>query len=231
MSTISGLVGTYSSSSSFVDSVLGSTSSSSSGTSLVDYNMIKSGAYKKLMQAYYSQESSETNEDEEKSLTLAKSSAEDLATSTADVMKSGFDESDREDLLESLKSWVDDYNSVIESTDDINDTSTLRQVLWMTQMTEANEGLLSDIGITVNSDNTLSIDEDAFAEADLTTVNSLFDRNSSSSYGSKIVSYAASTYSAASNSLSSSSTASAYTSTGSYRSSSLDYSSLFDSLS
>ena len=197
MSTISGLVGTTSTSTSIVDSLIGSSSSSSA--SVVDYNLIKNGAYGKLMKAYYAEQSSATSKEEETSLKTTKSASEDLAKSTSALMKSSFEDDDREKLLESLKSWVEDYNSVVESTDDVDDTSTLRQVLWMTQNTEANEGLLGKIGITVKADNTLSIDEDKFNEADLSTAKTLF--SGTGSYGSQIVKYATGTYSAASSAL------------------------------
>ncbi len=230
MSTISGLVGSYSSTSSFASSILGTSSSSStSGSSLIDYAMIKNGAYGKLMSAYYSEQASESSKDQKTSLTLTKSSAEDLASSTASLMKSDFSEDKRDSLVESLKSWAEDYNELIESSDDIDDTSTLRQVLWMTQLTDSNSGLLSSVGINVDSDNKISIDEEKLKSADLTTLKDIFDRTDNYSYGSQLVTKAAAAYSASSSSLSNISSGSAYTSSGKY-SSTLDYSSLFNSV-
>ena len=232
MSVISSLVNnsTTSSSSSYFSSLLGSSSTSTSSLGLTDYAMIKSGAYYKLMKAYYAEEDSTStslSEEDEKSYTTAKSAAEDLAQSTASLMSSDFSEDNREDLLASLKSWVEDYNSLIESTDDVDDTATLRQVLWLTQSTSANENLLSKIGITVNSDNTLSLDEDTFEDADLTTLQTLFSRSQTSSYGNNVISKAAATYNAAASVISGTSTGSAYTASAQYANT-LSASSLFD---
>ncbi len=229
-STISGLVGTTYSSTSFVDSVLGTSSGSgTSGTGgLVDYALIKSGAYKKLMSAYYAQESTSTNAAEQKrTLTTTQSASQDLAKSTNKLMKSDYTEDNRKNLLSTFKDWVDDYNALIESTDDVEDTATLRQVLWMTQQTSANEGLLGQMGITVNADNTLSIDEDKFNEAKMTTMKTLFV--GAGSYGSQITAKAAASYAAATSALNESSSASAYTRTGSAYTG-LNTSSIIDSI-
>ncbi len=233
MSTISSLVGSGGTSS-FIDSMLStsSTTSSSSTTStggLVDYALIKSGAYKKLMSAYYAEQSSSgsSSTDSETTLKTTQNSAKDLAKSASALQKSSsYTEDNREELLKSLKSFVEDYNSLIESTDDLNDTSSLRNVLWLTQQTSANENLLNEIGISINSDNTLEIDEDTFNNANLSTMKSLF--TGSSSYASQVVTKAAAVYSAASSALNSTGTGSAYTSSGKYAS--LTTGSIIDSI-
>ena len=232
MSIVSSLVNnTNNSNSSFFSSMLGSTSKSSS-LSLSDYAMIKNGTYHKLMKAYYAEEetsSSTLSEEDEKSYTVAKNAAKDLAKSTASLMSADYTEDNREELLKSFKSWVEDYNSVVESSDDIDSTSALRQVLWMTQSTSANQNLLSKIGITVNSDNTLSIDEDEFKNADLNTMKTLFDRNQTSSYGNNVISKAAATYNAAAAVTSGTTSGSAYTRSAQYANT-LNVDSLFNTV-
>lgn len=231
MSTISSIVGSGGTSS-FIDSMLGSSSTSSTSSTssggLVDYALIKSGAYKKLMSAYYAEQSSdESSTDSETTLKTTQSSAKDLAKSATVLQKADYSSEDnREDLLEAVKAYVEDYNSLIESTDDLNDTTALRNVLWLTQQTSSNENLLSEIGITINSDNTLSLDEETFNSANLTTMKTLF--SGSSSYASQVVTKAAAVYSATASALNSTTTGSAYTSSGTYTS--LSTGSIIDSL-
>ncbi len=234
---ITSIVGTATSnnSSSIFSSMLGNSSSGSStssvsslstGGSLIDYNLLKSGAYGKLMKAYYSEQSSVTSEEQEKktkSLNVTKSASEDLAKSTSKLQKMDFDTASKDDVISALKSWSEDYNTLIESTEDVDDTSTLRQVLWMTQQTSANESLLSKAGIDVNADNTLSIDEDALKDMSDEDFNKLRGSlktlfSGTVSYGNQVLSKASATYSAAASVVNATSTGSAYTRQGTYSS-------------
>lgn len=231
MSAISSIVGS-SASTSIVDSLMGTSSSTSSTGSLAQYALIKSGAYKKLMTAYYAEESSsgsktKSTKETQTALKSAQSAAKSLASSASALQKADYSEDNRSKLLTSLKTFVSDYNSVIESTDDIDDTAALRNVLWLTQQTSANEGLLKQIGINITTKgNTLTLDEDTFNNAKLSDVKSLFAGKGS--YGSQVVTKAAATYSAVSSSLNSTNNSAAYTSTGKYTS--LASGSIWDSL-
>ena len=230
MSAISSIVGS-SASTSIVDSLMGTSSSTSSTGSLTQYALIKSGAYKKLMTAYYAEESSsgsktKSTKETQTALKSAQSAAKSLASSAGALQKADYSEDNRSKLLTSLKTFVSDYNSVIESTDDIDDTAALRNVLWLTQQTSANEGLLKQIGINITKGNTLTLDEDTFNNAKLSDIKSLFAGKGS--YGSQVVTKAAATYSAVSSSLKSTNNSAAYTSTGKYTS--LASGSIWDSL-
>ncbi len=231
MSTISSLVGSTASTS-IVDTLMGTSSSTSSTGGLAQYALIKSGAYKKLMTAYYAEESSsgkkanQTTKESQNALKETQSSAKSLASSASALQKADYTEDNRDKLLTALKSYVSDYNSLIESTDDVNDTTSLRNVLWITQQTSANEGLLKQIGINITKGNTLELNEDTFKTANLTDVKSLFAGNYS--YGSQVITKSAAAYSAATSSLNSTTNASAYTSAGKYTS--LTSGSIWDSL-
>ncbi|HOO27704.1 MAG TPA: hypothetical protein PLU43_04510 [Lachnospiraceae bacterium] len=181
---------------------LSSSSSSSSSSStlstdyLADYASIENGSYAKLAKAYYGDSSDSTTvtsaeaEDTIKANKILKSYSDDLRSSasaladsktlftntveTTDDDGNTTTDYDYDAIYSALESFVDDYNNVIESGGDSENSSILRSTLSMTEMTEANESLLSSVGITVNDDNTLSIDEDTVKEADINDLKALF---------------------------------------------------------
>ncbi len=212
-----------------------SSSSTSSGSSILsDYASIKNGTYGKLLKAYYAKNPvKNTSEDskttstttEEKALTSAKENALDLKDSVNALSKNSLYEKSVDEISKSVKAFVEKYNDVVEGTDDIDNVSVLRSTLWMTNTTAKNESLLEDIGITINADNTLSLDEEAFKKADMTNVKSLFQGQNG--YGDSVSAKASSIAIYAAQAAAQASTT--YTLTGNY-----DYSlsagTMFDSL-
>ncbi len=185
-------------------SIFGTSNNGSTGStfSLGDQYMIRNGTYKKLMKAYYATDDAEKESDSEEESTESKTSllgvkanAASLNNSLEDLKKTtlfestGVDEAgnqtyDREKILEGVKSFVEDYNDYIKSSGDLDQESILRKTLKMTKMTLANSNLLSQVGIQVKGDNTLSLDEDTLKEAKITTLTTLF--NGVGSYGDQI---------------------------------------------
>lgn len=82
-------------------------------------------------------------------------------------------------IYKAVSDFVDDYNSVIKQAGSAESTSIQNRVKSMTGATSANEKLLSKVGITINENKTLSIDEKAFKAADMATVKTLFGGNAS----------------------------------------------------
>lgn len=158
------------------------TESTSAYPSVSDYSLISSGAYKKLLNAYYAPEKGNTGKsvelsDEEKKEKINLATATNDARSLADNLKklnsTEVTEDNRSSLKESLKSVVESYNSLVDSGSEVDNTAVLRNVLWMTKGTSENSGLMQDIGITIGEGNKLSFDEDKFDKAALSTVKSL----------------------------------------------------------
>lgn len=89
---------------------------------------------------------------------------------------------DTDAIYKAVNAFVTDYNSAIESTADSNTSSIANRSLGLITATSANEKLLEKVGITVNEDYTLSIDEDTFKKADMNTVKTLFSGNGSYAY-------------------------------------------------
>lgn len=189
----------------------GSSSSTSSGSSiLADYASIRSGSYYKLLKAYYSSDSdstiskiaessTSTSKDSAKKLTSIESAGEDLKESVDALITNGTNSVFKqvttkaedgttttgyqtEAIYKKVNAFVEDYNNLIEATEDINTGSVTRRISQMIRLTDSNEKSLSDIGITVNSDNTLSIDKDTFLASDMSKVKNLFNGTASYAY-------------------------------------------------
>lgn len=178
------------------------------GISLTDYSSIRSGSYYKLMKNYYAEEvegkvssSTSTSKDSAKTLAQVESAAEDLKSSSDALLEKGSkslfkkkeltDEKgntttgyDTDAIYKAVKAFADDYNSMIDKADDSNVTGILNATSSMVRGTKANSNMLSKIGITIGSDNKLSVDETAFKKADMGTVKSLF--NTQGSYGYQV---------------------------------------------
>lgn len=169
---------------------------------LSDYATIRSGSYGKLLKAYYAQKSdsdSSSAADKYSSKPGASTSADTAETlakvqRTTDSLKASADalletgsksvfKSEKEDAVyNAVSAFVSDYNSVLKTTDNVNSTSILRQNLSMVKATTANEELLNKVGITINKDNTLSIDKDTFKNANESTIKTLFNTTGSYAY-------------------------------------------------
>lgn len=167
---------------------------------LSDYASIKNGSYGKLMKAYYgngrSHEVSALTErkktsaeasDSTKDLAAVQSATDKLKESADALLETGKksvfdDEKVTEEAYKAVSAFVDDYNAVLSASDKINSTSILNRTLSLSTATQSNKNLLEKIGITLDKDNSLSIDKEAFMKADPATVKSLFQGVGSYAY-------------------------------------------------
>lgn len=202
--------------------------SSMGGINVSDYAMIKNGSYGKLMKAYYAKQDADKlsqTGDSSKTLTLMRSSADSLKKSAEALgnaslyEKKKFKKKDEETgeetevedydwdaITKAVKSFVDDYNAVVEQAGNSETKNVLRNAAWMTSITEKAGNLLSKVGITVGKGNKLEFDEDALKEKtalgksgiefdNISTLKSLF--TGYGSFGSQISQKASSISSAA----------------------------------
>lgn len=190
---------------SFLFSGLGGNSAASGlggNTWLSDYASIKNGSYGKLMKAYYAKDSDDSVKklaqntvanQNTSSLSSAETKAYTKVQSTSDALKESadallekgkdslFTEADAEKIYKAVDNFVKDYNEVLSATGSVSNNSISSRVDSMVNNTAINEKLLSKIGITVNDDDTLSLDKDTFMAADMNKVKNLF--NVTGSYG------------------------------------------------
>ena len=73
---------------------------------------------------------------------------------------------------------------MIEQAGESNSKGVLRNAVWMTGTTEANENVLSKIGITVGKGNNMELDEEELKSSDIGTLKTLF--SGYNSFASKV---------------------------------------------
>lgn len=138
---------------------------------------------------------------DKKELTETKTKSASLKTSASALMdvgkKSVFNKTDVKDaetgettqqydtdkIYKAVKQFTTDYNALITDALKSTNTSIARKGTTLKGEMTARKDMLEDIGIKINSDNTLSIDEKTFKDADMRDVKNLF--NGSHSLGAK----------------------------------------------
>lgn len=84
-------------------------------------------------------------------------------------------------IYRGVNDFVNNYNSVIKAAGSVDNKLISNRVTNMENSTSINSKSLAKLGITINDDNTLSIDKDTFMKADMSMAKSLF--NGAGSYG------------------------------------------------
>lgn len=170
---------------------LSSNSGSSTTSLLSDYASIKSGSYYKLLKAYYAQagDTSEatTTKRPETDNTDWKEAALDISSlkSKASTLSSAeYTEDNRSHITKSVSEFVKNYNATLDSTADVNSSSLASKAKWMTKITSSYSDTLEKVGITVKSDNTLSLDSETLSKASMKDLESAF--SGSHSYAGQI---------------------------------------------
>ena len=178
-----------------------SSNNSSFGINLADYASIKNGSYRKLVSSYYkktqneegiSSSSSSGVKDSKQTLTSisdAASNVKDSISKVSSLFKTQKDASghsvvdyDEDEMYKALKDYVDNYNDLLDASGNAETTSLLRSATSLVSYTKTNRNALEAIGISVGSDNKLSIDEDKFKEASKARVQSLFQSTGGYAY-------------------------------------------------
>ena len=179
-------------------------STASSGANFLgDYYAIKNGSYYKLAKKFYSSEAagktgSTTAVSEQKNTKVAQSSANSAANDINELMKDSLYEKiekkdsdgnitkdyNRTAIMDKLNKFVNDYNSVVENTGELSDTTVLNNAVNMVNQTKVYSSSLNRVGIEIENDNKLSIDEKKFNEADLSELKNLFGKGTS--FGSNV---------------------------------------------
>ena len=160
-------------------------------SSIGDLGVIKSGAYKKLAQKYYAN-SSNTKAAKETSAKEIKNNSNAAVASASKLLDKNLYEAktvkttdedgntkettdiDRSKILDSLKDFVKSYNATVKEAGESDNNNVLKSASRMVSQTKVYAGNLNRAGITIGSDNTLSLDEDKFNNANASDIKSLF---------------------------------------------------------
>lgn len=219
-----------------------STGSGMFGINLSEYASIRSGSYGKLMRSYFSMYSTKstsksddstkntiedlatttsTSKDSTKTLAAIESDAKEL-TDTAKALytrsnnkvftKDSGGSYDTDKIYKAVKSFADDYNSMLDTAGKSSTNRISHSVSSMKNETSYNEKALKEIGITVDEKTgKLSVDETTFKSADTEKIKNLF--NGTGSYAYSVATKAAMTESYAKSEAAKSNT---YTKNGTY---------------
>lgn len=159
------------------------------GINVSDYASIKNGSYGKLMKAYYDIGDSDTTKTESKNDTDdTDQTLVSIKTSTADLKKSAlglysskslFEKKedgkyDMEAIYDKVDAFIEDYNSVIAGVGSAETSSIAKAGASLVNAVSENKAMLEKMGITINSDYSLSIDKTKFMESKISDVKSMF---------------------------------------------------------
>lgn len=187
------------------------------------YASIKSGSYRKLLNAYYERQDSVSGsengvstDETDKSYKTEKANATSVRDSAASVNdavealntrelwkkkevtdKDGNKsyEYDKDAIYKAVSDFVKEYNVLVDGAGDSSDNRVLRSAQTMVGFTKANKKILNDIGISIGKDNKLSIDESKFKKSDMVDVKSAFF--GAGSYGKSVAGNASMIYGSA----------------------------------
>ncbi len=198
----------------FGGSSFGSSNSSISNfySSLGDYNIIRTGGYKKLLKAYYATQKADTstkssdstsksneylNSLTDQTMVTTKEKADKLSTSAAALTAKGTNslfekkymtvtdeetgektttkDYDRNAINTAVKNFVSDYNAAVKNSTNSTNYSVSSNGQYMARQTSVYKTSLENVGININADNTLSIDEDKFNAADVEDLKKVFN--------------------------------------------------------
>lgn len=148
-------------------------------------DQVRSRSYQKNMieeyRKVFSGESEIGSLENEQNLSKTASNLNASASALATASNSSI--SDREGLQKSVQTFIDDYNSTIDSLKKSDSVDALKKGLAMTNTSKAYARALSRAGIEVGSDNKLTLNEENFKEAPDGALRSLF--NGSYSFANK----------------------------------------------
>lgn len=134
---------------------------------------------------------------------------------------------DYDALVKSVQSFVTSYNETLESVGTIASASVQQKTQWMTQVTNQYKDAFSEVGIIVDKDGRMELNEETLRGKDMTELQDFFE--GTDSVIGKLARKASGLAGAAE--LQSTRAASAYTATGSnYTPDSMNSGTLFDSL-
>lgn len=148
----------------------GSGSGDGMSSLLADYASIKNGSYGKMMKSYYSKmkeeegvEGSSKSDSKKKAADPASASAARKFYETASGMNGlNYSADNMDELYDKVSAFIKDYNSLIKTASKSESSEVKAQADALNDYTYQNYKLFAKIGITMNSDRTLSIDEDTF---------------------------------------------------------------------
>ena len=197
-----------------------------SASNFGDLSLMRSGVYTKMLKSYYAKQTSSTdktsssgkNSSSEDYLNTINDKISKLKTSTSDEalssikseanqMKKAADavtaldyhKTSGDAVYSKVKDLVNTYNALAKQTGKSDLVSISQSRTWMVNDTKAHEAQWNKIGITMEDDQTLTIDEKKFKEASTSDIKNFL--SGASGYASRLSTKANGFYQLASNQL------------------------------
>ena len=185
--------------SSLFSSISGSKSDSFNSMSwLKDYGLVKSGAYGKLMKAYYADDKTSESASKIVSKDVNKATGKNTVSENygkvaeaAGSVKDSIEKirnAAREDtdlLVSAVKGFVKSYNSMIEAAADkevVNDSSISSRITVLSSLSNGYTEKMDSIGLIAGKDGKITVDEEKLKAADVSDIKDLFAERSSYGY-------------------------------------------------
>lgn len=167
----------------------GTASSTASGTTASSKNSNSNNVLDRILEEKrnpkVSKEAQKANTDLTAGLSSLKTSLSSLQSDkTFADTSSGLNATDK--TISALKAYVSDYNNVVNAAKNSTLANKTAYVANMMSSTATNADKLSEIGITVNSNGTLSFNESSVNPNNISKVQELFSTSDIMSYGSTI---------------------------------------------
>lgn len=197
-----------------------------SASNFGDLSLMRSGVYTKMLKSYYAKQTSSTdktsssgkNSSSEDYLNTINDKISKLKTSTSDEALSSikseanqmkkaadavtaldYDKTSGDAVYSKAKDLVNTYNALAKQTGKSDLVSISQSRTWMVNDTKAHEAQWNKIGITIEDDQTLTIDEKKFKEASTSDIKNFL--SGASGYASRLSTKANGFYQLASNQL------------------------------
>ena len=197
-----------------------------SASNFGDLSLMRSGVYTKMLKSYYAKQTSSTdktsssgkNSSSEDYLNTINDKISKLKTSTSDEALSSikseanqmkkaadavtaidYDKTSGVAVYSKVKDLVNTYNALAKQTGKSDLVSISQSRTWMVNDTKAHEAQWNKIGITIEDDQTLTIDEKKFKEASTSDIKNFL--SGASGYASRLSTKANGFYQLASNQL------------------------------
>lgn len=120
--------------------------------------------------------SSTKDKDKNKTVTDASTAAaaDSLYKSIKNLETTDITNDNKDNVYKAFSSLVKNYNELIKNTDKSANSNVVNQASYLKSLIGNNKSAFSKMGVTVNSDKSLSIDEEKFKDADMSSVKNLF---------------------------------------------------------
>ena len=165
---------------------------------LKDYGLVKSGAYGKLMKAYYAEDKTSESAAKIVSKDVKKATGKNTSSESYNKLSEAagavqdsiekIQKATKEDtdlLVSAVKGFVKSYNSMIEAAADrdvVNDSSISSRITVLSSLSNGYTEKMDSMGLIARKDGKIEIDEEKLKKADASDIKDLFAEKSSYGY-------------------------------------------------